>query len=239
MSRKDELGSEDFYDEDSTVKWMIYGSNQWISFDDAESFKAKLAYQSSRCLKGLMLWSLDLDSPQFQAMNDLFGERAMANAVGDTSLSGDEKKDLVKDLAAYTGQNCYVTQSCTTGRDTDDPFASCSSGYTSVALAHAPWQLDIQHALQKCDKGEFHHVCCPTKHAPKNCEWIGSPERNVFGCDRGCGESQFELTTDSYIDHKGELPCRIGRKSVSTRSSAPSGRFLLIMFSSSVATAQI
>jgi chitinase len=216
MSRKGELGSEVFYDEESTVKWMVYGSNQWISFDDAQSFQDKLAYQSSRCLKGLMIWSLDLDSPQFQAMNDLFGEKAMADAVGDTSLSDKDKEDLVDDLAAYTGQNCFVAVGCASGGDKDDAYSTCPSGYTSVALAHDPWQLDYHRPLAQCDKGEFHHVCCPTKHAPKNCEWIGVPERNVFGCERGCGESQFELTTDSYRDPKGNAVCQTGRISVST-----------------------
>ena len=43
----------------------------------------------------------------------------------------------------------------------------------------------------------------------------GTPERQVFGCDRGCGPSQFELTHDAYIDQFGRRECGFGSKSVS------------------------
>lgn len=51
-----ELGSKIQYDEKSSIKWMVYGANQWISWDDAVSFKAKVQYMNSRCLAGLMIW---------------------------------------------------------------------------------------------------------------------------------------------------------------------------------------
>jgi spore germination protein YaaH len=44
MSKQGELSTVVKYDEKSSVKWMTYGSNQWVSFDDAESFQAKLKY---------------------------------------------------------------------------------------------------------------------------------------------------------------------------------------------------
>lgn len=216
MGHKSDFGSETFYDEASSVKWMIYGSNQWISYDDAQSFKRKLQYQSSRCLKGLMIWALDLDTPDFDAMTDLFGEAAMANALGDTSLNTEEKKQLVDELSAYTGQDCYVTVGCTAGARETNELALCAPGYQSVELAHAPWQIDQQRGLQTCAKNSYHHVCCPTNHAPKSCEWVGAPEREVMGCDRGCGPSQFELTTDSYVDFRGSGTCGYGQRSVSS-----------------------
>jgi GH18 family chitinase len=120
---------------------MVYGSNEWISYDDAQSSKNKLAYQSSRCLKGLMIWSLDLDSNDFQAMNALFGEDAMADTPGDTSLKLEEKTQLVEDLAAYTGQNCYVTVACTAGGNDHSDLSTCVTGYIFVEVAHAPWQI--------------------------------------------------------------------------------------------------
>lgn len=214
VGHKKEFSSEVFYDKQSSVKWMIYGSNEWISFDDAQSFKKKLEYQSFRCLKGLMIWAFDLDTPDFKAIQGLFGEKAIADAIRDTSLRPKDKRKLVEDLAEFTGQNCYVTPAYTgRGRETD-PQATCSPGCKSVELAHAPWQLDQLKGLQKCKEGEWYHVCCPTKYAPINCEWIGAPERNVFGCSRGCGDNQFELTTDSYVDFKGKGLYGYGRKSV-------------------------
>jgi chitinase len=34
---------------------MVYAGNQWISFDDAQSFRDKKAFLSKRCLGGLMV----------------------------------------------------------------------------------------------------------------------------------------------------------------------------------------
>lgn len=215
QSKKEELGSQSFYDEPSTVRWLVYASNQWISYEDAQSFRDKLKYQSSRCLKGSMIWSLDLDTTDFQAMTDFFGEEAMRDALGDTSLKPKDKERLVRDLAAYTGQDCYVTTDCTQGGLDQNPQASCRAGYTSVELSHSPWQIPGWAGLNSCQKGEFHHVCCPTKHAPKNCEWVGAPKQSEFGCNRGCGDSQFELTTDSYQNFRGTAACIMGRRSVS------------------------
>lgn len=65
------------YDEASSVKYMVYGSNQWISYDDEESFECKKKYVFSRCLKGLMIWELGLDTANNDARLGLFGEEAV------------------------------------------------------------------------------------------------------------------------------------------------------------------
>jgi hypothetical protein len=49
---------------------------------------------------------------------------------------------------------------------------------------------------------------------PKNCEWIGSPERNVIRCDGKCGKSQFELNQDVYLDQYGNGQCGFGHRSL-------------------------
>lgn len=217
-SRHNELGTDVFYDEESTVKYMVFGSNQWISYDDEESFAAKKKFQSSLCLKGMMLWSLDLDDPSFGAMHALFGGENMADALGEIDLTGEEKEKLVDELAQYTGQNCYVAIGCASSSDDDSKNAQCGSGYKAVEMAHAPYKLTASQKgdLEKCDRGEYHYVCCPEKEMPQNCEWIGAPEQSEFGCSRTCGDSQFMLASDSYVDYKGEGSCYSGRRSVSS-----------------------
>jgi hypothetical protein len=42
----------------------------------------------------------------------------------------------------------------------------------------------------------------------------GIPERQVIGCDQGCGASQFELTNDASIDQYGRKVCGFGAKSL-------------------------
>ncbi|KAM3447483.1 hypothetical protein MY3296_008663 [Beauveria thailandica] len=220
QSRKNELGTTVTYDEASTVKYMIYGSNQWISFDDAESFKDKKKYQSSRCLKGLMIWSVDLDNANFDAMAGLFGDENMSKAHGDTSLTDKEKGELVKQLSPYTGQNCYVASKCASSARDSTFGATCFTGYKPVEMAHAPRQIrsDKREALETCKEGQFHYVCCPEDQMPKNCEWIGAPKRSELGCSGFCGKKQFQLATDGYIDYKGTGSCYQGRRSTFSKT---------------------
>ncbi|KAI6080959.1 hypothetical protein F4821DRAFT_265394 [Hypoxylon rubiginosum] len=214
-----ELGAKISYDEASSVKWMVYGANQWISWDDAESFEAKKKYMFSRCLKGLMIWELGLDTGDYQALTGLFGEDAVSDALSDASLNPEEKKKLTLDLSAYNGQFCYVTETCVGGdEDTDDEKGRCMAGYSVAETAHAP--LKMESGAEKCKKGSYHRICCPTKAMPKNCEWLGAPELNGFWCDGGCGESQFELATDTYLDRAGEGSCFFGHRSLCCDSTA-------------------
>jgi chitinase len=39
-------------DKNAAVKYFAYGSNQWIAYDDSDTFKLKLAYANSMCLGG-------------------------------------------------------------------------------------------------------------------------------------------------------------------------------------------
>lgn len=194
---------------------MVYSSNQWISYDDEESFTAKKKFQSSRCLKGLMIWSLDLDTSDYEAMTGLMGQDAMQDALTDTGLDPGEKAQLTSDLAAYTGQDCYVTQRCTDGLNSNKgPGQVCMPGYSAVETGHAPLQMQVKTQSIPCKEGQWHEICCPTKAMPKNCEWIGAPIRSAFGCDRGCGSTQFELTTDTFTNFKGTGQCYSGARSV-------------------------
>lgn len=196
---------------------MIYGPNQWISFDDAETFKNKKKHQSSRCLKGLMIWFVDLDNANFDAMSGLLGDANMSQAHGDASLTDQEKGEFVKQLAPYTGQNCYISTKCASSARDTTSGATCFTRYKPVEMAHAPLRIrsDLHTGLETCKEGKFHYVCCPEDEMPKNCEWTGAPEQSEIGCSGSCGKKQFQLATDSYIDYKGTGSCYQGRRSVS------------------------
>ncbi len=123
-----------------------------------------------------MIWELGLDTATYDAMIALFGEEAVGDAVRDTSLNPDEKDKLAKDLAAFTGQNCYVTRFCTKQGDKGDwtKYTACAPGYSSIAVGHDPEQMNrdpLYGQMQVCEEGEFKHVCCPTDAQPRNCGW--------------------------------------------------------------------
>ncbi|KAJ4009153.1 hypothetical protein NW752_009451 [Fusarium irregulare] len=54
-------GAKVTLDEKAGVKIVTWDSNQWVSWDDAETLKMKLDYANEHCLGGTMVWAIDLD----------------------------------------------------------------------------------------------------------------------------------------------------------------------------------
>ncbi|KAK9775004.1 putative chitinase [Seiridium cardinale] len=213
--RQSQLGSVTSYNSDTTVKYMVYGSNQWISFDDSQSFEDKYTLLKSHCLRGLHIWSIDWDTAMLDGTAAIFGDDATSRAVLEDDLDDREATMLVNDLAAYTGQNCHLSYQCVSADigTGPDPSGACSGGYSSVAVAHDPEYIGsppVGGSSVTCDKGSWKHVCCPTGAMPKNCEWTPdtSSPLDILGiCPTGCGADQFQLTRDSYADFQGNKPC--------------------------------
>lgn len=43
------------WDKSAAVKWITWGGNQWVSYDDDDTFQQKRDFANSRCLGGLMV----------------------------------------------------------------------------------------------------------------------------------------------------------------------------------------
>lgn len=157
---------------------------------------------------------MGLDTADHQALIALFGEDAVTKGLSDATLKPEEQEQLTMDLSAYNGQFCYIAEKCA-GSDKDTVAkGTCKAGYSVIETAHAPEHLQIANWLEKCDKGKFHRICCPTKAMPKNCEWIGATG-SASSCNGKCGASQFELAIDTYRDPGGDKACLLGARSVS------------------------
>jgi chitinase len=48
---------------EDAIKYMVWNTDQWVSYDDEETLKMKLDYANKLCLGGTMIWALDLDKP--------------------------------------------------------------------------------------------------------------------------------------------------------------------------------
>ncbi|KAK4096330.1 glycoside hydrolase family 18 protein [Parathielavia hyrcaniae] len=48
-------------DQAAAVKIVTWDSDQWVSWDDAETLKVKQDFANQRCLGGTMVWAIDLD----------------------------------------------------------------------------------------------------------------------------------------------------------------------------------
>lgn len=61
------------YDKDAKVNYLVYGQNNWISYDDKKTFQDKVDFANERGLNGLMIWAIDLDDSKHTALAALTG----------------------------------------------------------------------------------------------------------------------------------------------------------------------
>jgi chitinase len=68
-------GASPTLDKDAAVKQLVWDTNQWISYDDADTFKLKIDYANKICLGGLMVWAASTDDRNWTAAESCELER--------------------------------------------------------------------------------------------------------------------------------------------------------------------
>lgn len=53
--------------EEAGIKYIVWDSDQWVSYDDEETLALKRTFANKKCLGGRMVWALDLDDPSSEA----------------------------------------------------------------------------------------------------------------------------------------------------------------------------
>ncbi|KAK4069890.1 CAZyme family GH18 [Trichoderma aggressivum f. europaeum] len=88
----DRTGATSYLDKDAAVRYMVYGNDSWVSYDDETTFQTKIDYANKLGLSGLLIWALDLDSSGLDAL------RAVSGPIGpagiDSSYSLVDLKNL-------------------------------------------------------------------------------------------------------------------------------------------------
>lgn len=90
MNILDSTNAKATYDEVAKVNYIVYGQNNWISYDDARTFQDKIDFANERGLSGIMIWAIDLDDPQHTALGALTGNGGLEDSddVGFTITNG-------------------------------------------------------------------------------------------------------------------------------------------------------
>ncbi|KAF3172085.1 hypothetical protein TWF106_000530 [Orbilia oligospora] len=180
------------YDEKKAVKYMTYDEDSWVSYDDDQTFKQKLQQARDNCLGGIMIWAVDLDTPDFTALSNLLGTDVAGHFGDDDDLTIDE-------LKGATGEDCYVTETC--GNQKTPP--KCKSGYRVLDYIHEP--LNGQIPLQRpCSTNTFRSICCPMRTMPRGCSWTGCDSNQDTACPRG----KFLMATEGYKNREGTEVCK-------------------------------
>ncbi|KAL1614362.1 hypothetical protein SLS54_009789 [Diplodia seriata] len=101
--------SEPTYLRDEAVKYITYDDNQWVSYDDSETFGQKVDWADEIGLGGLMIWSVDLDDDVYSALSGLTNKTLGVIETGPEAgeIDGDGKS-VSQDWASQNGQECFL-----------------------------------------------------------------------------------------------------------------------------------
>ena len=196
------------------MNYAIFDSDQWISYDSEESFEAKIKYANEVCLGGIMIWSVDQDTFDWEAMTNLLGK----DVTSDSLLSGNsDAKELANMYSAYTGTSCYISDCVGPNK------GQCKDNYSVLDYVHSGSKGMIDDPDDKlCKTGaegssdaEYRLICCPTNAMPEGCAWEGINDDGLCtGSGDSCGDGQYELVADSYTDRSGDNFCTTGKRSL-------------------------
>lgn len=171
---------------------ITWGSNQWVSYDDADTFQQKRVFANKRCLSGLMVWAMD--------QVDQSASNSLGQAAGVTPSQQDDAKQLSADQQA--GLTCRYA----------DCGKSCPSGSNEVAESNGqPGQLSTS---SRCDKGKYRALCCDAGTTMGKCLWHGFRGAGL-SCMGGCDDRETEITTNTnnHDKKKGDQTCNGGLQS--------------------------
>jgi hypothetical protein len=198
------------WDKTAGVKYIAWDSNQWVSYDDGDTFKQKRDFANSRCLGGLMVWAMD--QVDQTANNGFGGAAAAAGASVSSSQQADADQSSMDTLA---GLKCYVS----------DCNAGCKAGTSEVAEFNGqPGQISTN---QRCAKKTYRSLCCDSKTQTGTCQWRGYRGAGL-GCIKGCASGETELTTNTnqHDEKKGDKDCHGGLQSFCCSNFKPTSSSL-------------
>ncbi|KAH8799635.1 glycoside hydrolase family 18 protein [Xylogone sp. PMI_703] len=178
------------------VKYMAWDSNQWVSFDDPDTYKLKKAFANGLCLGGTMAWALDLDDPTTSA--DSLALNQLSSLTGE-SIDGSNLKSqalLRKHAATSTSANAALSVYYT-------PCGlqpTCAPGYVRLTYASGiifdadyGFVPNVTGQPFVCSTGYTRALCIGTNAETQGCQWFGTPKQ----CDTFCPEGWITLSMNS------------------------------------------
>ncbi|KAH5753411.1 hypothetical protein HBI88_215530 [Parastagonospora nodorum] len=191
------------WDKVAGVKWITWDSNQWVSYDDDDTFQQKRDFSNKRCLGGTMVWAMD--------QVDQKADNGLAPASGVTTADQEDAKQKSGDLAA--GISCYTT----------DCNVACMKSTNQVAQMNGqPGQLSTN---DRCAKGQYRNLCCASGTTMGKCQWRGY--RGVgLSCMGGCADGETEVVkdTNNHVKKKDQ-DCAGGLQSFCCKGFKPALNF--------------
>ncbi|KAL9030617.1 MAG: hypothetical protein Q9196_001284 [Gyalolechia fulgens] len=174
----DQKKIEPYYDEENAVKYIVWDQDQWVSYDDKDTFKQKIEFANKLGLGGLLIWAIDQDTDDLQALQAVLAPKSV-KAFAKQAQDADFWKDS-------TAADCYVS----------DCGKGCKSGFAPIT--HQP--CGGATAVFRNSKEEDSTLCCPLDAAPDpdKCVWRGSAP----DCNGRCHDGEVTVQLNRWGDGK-------------------------------------
>ncbi|KAJ3462340.1 hypothetical protein MRS44_007126 [Fusarium solani] len=174
-------------DEEAAVKVATWG-NQWVSFDDEETFKLKSEYAQSRCLGGVMVWAISHDT------KDAKYSQALAKAVGRKLSKRSFENEEIYEIKEFPNEQCRWTN-CK---------ESCPKGWVPVPRSDGGARTkkgEMMWDETGCGGDGRHTFCCPKGDKMQTCGWYGFKNGK---CTKGdsCPSDMVEIGSNQMYCHK-------------------------------------
>ncbi|KAJ2985874.1 hypothetical protein NUW58_g5301 [Xylaria curta] len=185
-----------YHDKKAGVKWINWNQDQWVSFDDADTFKQKIDFANDQGLSGLLIWAIDQDTQDLGALKGVVAPKSLRLFAKKA-----EKEAFWEDA---TIPDCYVT----------DCGGSCKPGWLSIEKQPCGGAKPITRHSKEADSS----LCCPVEGAPKkeDCTWRGGDP----WCNGHCHDNEVALELNRWGDGKY---CEDGNKAYCCQSPVTKG----------------
>ncbi|KAH8689785.1 hypothetical protein GQ44DRAFT_744815 [Phaeosphaeriaceae sp. PMI808] len=179
------------HDEEAAVKYLHWDNDQWISFDDADTFKQKKEWANSVGFSGSLIWASDLDDYENTAHKAFTGND---NIGSRKQLSDYNLKDQYTETAnSFLGQGCKFNETVVS----DVKSYNCGKDMELVAYDTHGCKGDKNHKDWQCGWP----MCCPTSARMKDkCMWRGSGG----DCNGQCHSNEVKIGGSSWGGSPGE-----------------------------------
>ena len=180
------------HDEKTAVKWITWDNDQWVSYDDTDTFAQKKDFANSRCLGGLMVWAVDQV------------DQTKSNGLGPAPAVTPPQKSNAKQMSddQQASLTCQASP-CGVG---------CPPGTNKVTQMNGqPGQLST---TDRCPKDKYRSLCCLDGTQTGKCQWRGWKGVGL-PCVSGCkdGETEVAQNTNNHDDKKESQTCNGGLQS--------------------------
>ncbi|KDN71453.1 putative oviduct-specific glycoprotein [Colletotrichum sublineola] len=215
------------HDKEAGVKYITWNNDQWVSFDDKETFKQKKDLAAKLGLGGYLIWAIDQDDAGMSALSAVLDPKPLGDFKsidkGDENWTGtnemcyvtscgveDCKAGEIKITDQKCGKNKKSTLCCPLSGSPDPKSCTWRGGATKWCNGYCKDDEVMTHMSKyggghDCWDGQMAH-CCESSLGEKNiCKWRGVGEQ----CHSGELPLTFSGTVLDVLDDVAKVILRV------------------------------